>query len=178
MGLHAWERARAAGEIVRDDVMVLIDYTLPSTQPRLWVLDLKNRRVLFQERVAHGKNTGDDTAVRFSNRPGSLMSSLGAFATMDPYHGANGYSLHLRGLEPGFNDQSVERAIVMHGADYVGTEAIERLGRLGRSFGCPAVRRAVARQLIDTVRGGALLFAWFPDRQWLSRSRFLQEAGS
>jgi hypothetical protein len=162
-GLLALEHARELGQIKRDDVMVLIDYSRPSTEPRLWVLDLKNNRVLFEELVAHGKNTGGNYARRFSNTSGSLMSSLGAFTTMNTYYGSNGYSLRLKGLEPGINDQSVERAIVMHGADYVNPEIGKKLGRLGRSWGCPAVRQEVAREIIDTIQGGALVFSWYPD---------------
>jgi len=174
MGLRALQKARAAGEIRREDVMILIDYSRASTEPRLWVVDLRANRVLFEEAVAHGRNSGDNYTVRFSNAPNSLMTSLGAFSTADAYYGSNGYSLRLRGLEAGVNDRSMERAIVMHGADYVNPDVTRRLGRLGRSHGCPAVRRAVARQIIDTVRGGALVFSWYPDRQWLRTSAFLR----
>ncbi len=108
----------------------------------MWVFDLDHRRLLFEELVAHGRHTGENKPVRFSNVPGSLMSSLGLFRTGQTYQGRNGYSLRLQGLEPGFNDRSEERAIVIHGADYVSQAQTIRLGRLGRSWGCPAVRTA------------------------------------
>jgi hypothetical protein len=173
MALEALDNAEAAGTAVRTDVLALIDYSRPSTEPRLWVFDLENNLLLFEELVAHGKNSGGDTPVRFSNRPGSLMSSLGVFVTANTYYGKHGYSLRLKGLEEGVNDNSMERAIVMHAASYVDPEVARRLGRLGRSWGCPAVRPEVSRQLIDAVKDGALLFAYYPDDRWLSTSRFL-----
>jgi hypothetical protein len=151
----------------------VIDYSRPSTQPRLWVFDLERQRLLFEELVAHGRNTGENLATRFSNATGSYMSSLGAFQTEESYQGGNGYSLRLRGLEPGFNDRARERAIVIHGAPYVSDDLIRAQGRLGRSLGCPAVRTAVARPLIDTIRGGSFVFAYYPDPEWLRHSPLL-----
>jgi hypothetical protein len=155
-------------------VLVVIDYSKPSTEPRLWVFDVEKRKLLFKELVAHGKNSGENATERFSDKPGSLMTSLGVFLTSDTYQGRNGYSLRLLGLEPGFNGRSLERAIVMHGADYVSDRSARALGRLGRSWGCPAVRRDIARQLIDTVKNGAVLFSYYPDPSWLKSSRYLQ----
>ena len=165
--------ARCAREQVRlkaFDRLAVIDYSLPSTEPRLWVFDLQRARLLFEELVAHGRNTGGHFAERFSNVEGSKMSSLGLFQTADTYFGSNGYSLRLRGLERGFNDKAMERAIVMHGAPYVSEAVAERLGRLGRSWGCPAVRKEMAQTIIDTLKGGALLFSYYPDREWLEES--------
>jgi hypothetical protein len=153
--------------------LAVIDYSVPSTKPRLWVFDLVQGRLLFQELVAHGRNTGEHVAERFSNVEGSKMSSLGLFQTTETYYGSNGYSLRLRGLDEGFNDNALSRAIVMHGAPYVSQAIAERLGRIGRSWGCPAVRPEVARTVIDTLKGGALLFAYYPDRKWLSQSPLL-----
>ena len=156
------------------DRLAVIDYSRPSSEPRLWVFDLNRGRLLFEELVAHGRGTGERIAERFSNIDGSHMSSLGLFRATDPYDGANGYSLRLQGLEPGFNDRALERAIVMHGAPYVSQDLISKQGRIGRSWGCPAVRSAVARRMIDTLRNGALLFAYYPDRKWLEGSSYLQ----
>lgn len=154
-------------------VLTVIDYSRPSTTPRLWVFDLDHRKLLFEELVAHGQRTGENLAAHFSNVSGSLMSSLGLFRTAGTYQGRNGYSLRLQGLEPGFNDHSEDRAIVMHGAAYVSESIVDRLGRLGRSWGCPAVRRGIARSLIDSIKGGSLLFIYYPDKEWLQRSQFL-----
>jgi hypothetical protein len=151
----------------------LIDYSLPSARPRLWVFDLRSGRLLFKELVAHGRNSGDGAATRFSDVMGSRQSSLGLFRTADTYVGQNGYSLRLDGLEPGFNSQARARAIVMHGAKYVDPAVASAKGRVGRSWGCPALREAVARQLIDTVRGGGVIFSYYPDPAWLRTSKFL-----
>jgi len=151
----------------------VIDYSRPSTEPRLWVFDLARQRLLFEEWVAHGRNSGENLTTKFSNREGSYMTSLGGFAAQETYMGGNGYSLRLRGLEPGFNDQARQRAIVIHGAAYVNPVAAKLQGRLGRSLGCPAVRPQVARELIDSIRDGTFVFAYYPDKDWLGRSQLL-----
>jgi hypothetical protein len=158
-------------------LLTLIDYSRPSTTPRLWVIDIGTGHVLFEELVAHGRGSGENLTDHFSNEPGSLASSLGLFLTGDTYVGSNGYSLRLQGLERGINDRAVERAIVMHGAQYV-RAGMESLGRLGRSWGCPAVRPAIARQLIDTIKGGTLLLAYYPNAEWLHGSRFAGTCGA
>lgn len=157
--------------------LAIIDYSLPSTRKRLWVFDLEQRRLLYHELVAHGMRSGKNYAVSFSNRRGSHESSLGLYLTLNAYNGANGYSLRLQGLEPGFNSHAYARAIVIHGADYVSRDFIEDTGRLGRSWGCPAVREAIARPLIDALKGGResgnYLFVYYPNAHWLNTSRFL-----
>lgn len=155
------------------DRLALIDYSLPSTQPRLWVFDLTDRTVLYRERVAHGRNSGDMLTERFSNVAGSYASSLGLFRTGETYVGRNGYSLRMDGLEPGINDMARERAIVIHGADYVSDAFVRKTGRIGRSYGCPAVRQGVAQALIDTLQDGQFVFSYYPDKQWLARSRLV-----
>jgi hypothetical protein len=150
--------------------LAVIDYSLPSAQPRLWVFDLQTRKLLLVERVAHGRDSGENTTTRFSNLPGSHQSSLGLFRTSDTYTGHNGYSLRLDGLEPGFNDRARERAIVIHGASYVSDKTISVRGGVGRSWGCPAVRLEIARSLIDSIKDGQYLFAYYPDAQWLRHS--------
>ena len=174
LAARAAECARKQGVLDGFHHLAVIDYSLPSTRPRLWVFDLERGRLLFQELVAHGRNTGEAHAERFSNAEGSHMSSIGLFKTLEPYYGSNGYSLRLSGLDPGFNDNALARAIVMHGAPYVSEAIAERLGRLGRSWGCPALRPEIARTVIDTLKGGALLFAYYPDRKWLSESPYFQ----
>ncbi|MDH4166918.1 MAG: murein L,D-transpeptidase catalytic domain family protein [Gammaproteobacteria bacterium] len=178
LAARAAECARKQGVLDGFRHLAVIDYSLPSTQPRLWVFDLERGLLLFQELVAHGRNTGDARAERFSNAEGSHMSSIGLFKTLEPYYGSNGYSLRLSGLDPGFNDNALARAIVMHGAPYVSEAIAERLGRLGRSWGCPALRPEIARTVIDTLKGGALLFAYYPDRKWLAESPYFQCDGA
>lgn len=172
LALRALRRAVANGQAAAH-TLTIIDYSLPSTVPRLWVLDMASGQVLFNELVAHGRRSGETLARAFSNTPGSQQSSLGAFVTGSTYIGRHGVSLRLLGLEPGINDRAEERAIVMHAADYVSEDVIRRQGRLGRSHGCPAVRPAVARSLIESIRGGTLVFAYYPDAEYEQRSAFL-----
>ena len=174
LALTALSNAESRGLVRRDDRLTVIDYSLPSSQPRLFVFDLASKKLLFRELCAHGRNSGDDRTSFFSNDPGSLATSLGLFVTEDTYVGNNGYSLRLRGLEAGFNDMAWERAIVLHGAAYVSRTAIKALGRLGRSWGCPAVPKEVAQKIIDTIRGGSAVFAYYPEKSWLDSSTFLR----
>ena len=160
--LAAYNEAAQDGTLARPDLLTVIDYTRPSTERRLWVLDLARGRVLFHELVAHGKNSGENLTRFFSNAHGSLKTSLGLFVTDTPYVGRNGYSLRLRGLDRGINDNALDRAIVMHGASYVSAAIAAKLGRLGRSWGCPAVSAEVARDIIDTIKGGSAIFAYGP----------------
>jgi hypothetical protein len=159
--LESFESLRAKGE-VHSSFLSIIDYSLPSTAKRMWVFDLDTRKIVFNELVAHGRNTGEDLAVTFSNDDGSFMSSLGTFVTGTAYDGKNGYSLRLRGTEPNVNDHAEARAIVMHGAWYVDEALATTQGRIGRSLGCPAVRPAIAHELIDQIKDGSVLYAWHP----------------
>jgi len=158
--LDAVACARARGVAGHDGLLTLIDYSLPSTSPRLWVLDLAHGRVLFHELVAHGAGSGDNYATRFSNTDQSRQSSLGLFLTGGTYEGGNGYSLKLSGLEAGVNDLAEQRHIVMHGAWYVSADHAQRFGRLGRSWGCPALPVESAHAVIDTIKGGSFLYAY------------------
>jgi hypothetical protein len=177
LALRAVTCATASGAIEVPPTLTVIDYSLPSIEPRLWVFDLSTGELLYKELVAHGRNTGENLSVHFSDRLNSRQSSVGLFVTRDTYVGSNGYSLRLDGLEPGFNGNARERAIVMHGAPYVSEEIAARQGRLGRSWGCPALREAVARNVIETVRGGGVVFSYYPDQSWLRSSRFLNGCG-
>ena len=169
--LLSLSRLQAAGAHVRSDVLAVIDYTKPSCERRFWVFDLSHRRVLFRELAAHGRNSGDRMAVRFSNVPDSEMSSIGVLLTGDTYVGKHGLSLRLEGLEKGINDNCLSRDIVIHAAPYVSESVVRAKGRIGRSWGCPAVRPEISRSLIETLRGGAVVLAYYPDPLWLGTSR-------
>lgn len=174
LAAHAMRCALQRPELgVSSERLSVIDYSRPSTEPRMWVFDLARQRLLFEEWVAHGRNSGENRTEHFSNRDGSFMSSIGAFTAQETYMGGNGYSLRLAGLEPGFNDRARERAIVIHGAPYVNPSTAQSQGRLGRSLGCPAVRLSVAKPLIDALRGGTMVFAYYPDKDWLKHSQLL-----
>lgn len=178
LALSAAACAERAGAVSNPATLTVIDYSRPSTARRLWVIDMARKQLLFEELVAHGQGTGDNIATRFSNRPNSHQTSLGLFVTGESYVGQNGYSLRLDGLDRGFNDRARERAIVIHGAPYVNEDIIGSMGRLGRSWGCPAVRPAVARKMIDTVKGGSLVFAYANDPAWLASSAYLGDCAA
>lgn len=157
------------------DILTLIDFSLPSVQKRLWIVDLKNKKLLFHDLVAHGKNSGDNMATKFSNISNSNMSSLGFYVTGQKYTGKHGLSLRLNGQEVGYNDKAMERAVVMHGANYVNTEICKSIGRLGRSFGCPAVSMAIYKDVINTVADGSCMFIYYPDADYQQKSLLLKE---
>ena len=173
LAMNAVSCGVASGDLAAPPTLTVIDYSLPSARPRLWVFDLASGQLLFRELVAHGRNSGDGVATHFSNLMGSRQSSLGLFRTADAYVGHNGYSLRLDGLEPGFNSQARARDIVVHGAKYVDPAVAGASGHVGRSWGCPALRAAVARRVINTVRGGGVIFSYYPDPAWLTTSKFL-----
>ncbi len=172
MALGAASCAVRTGAVRNPTTLTVIDYSKPSSEKRLWVFDLESRELVYEELVAHGQGSGAHMATQFSNEPETHRTSLGLFRTDAPYVGRNGYSLRLDGLDKGLNDRARERAIVMHGAPYVSAAFVKSTGRLGRSWGCPAVSAEVARALIDRVKGGGLVFAYYPDPQ-LKSSKYL-----
>jgi len=160
------------GRIINGRVITIIDFTKPSDKERLFVIDLIAEKVIFKSLVAHGKNSGEHYATSFSNNPQSHQSSLGFYLTGKPYTGRHGYSLLLDGLEKGINDNARRRAVVMHGAAYVSYSYIESNGRLGRSFGCPALPEELVSAIIDTIQERSLLFIYSNDRNYSRNSSF------
>ncbi len=161
------------GKLVNDSIISIIDFSQSSNKKRLYILDMKNYKVLHNTLVAHGKNSGQEWANSFSNTPNSLKSSPGFYLTDQTYQGDNGYSLKLIGLEKGINDKAYERTIVMHGADYVSHDRANAGGFVGRSWGCPAVPAAEATPIIDRIKNGSCLFIYTPDTHYLSQSDML-----
>lgn len=162
-----------AGKIANSKIISIIDFSLPSSKKRLFILDVKNYKVIFNTYVAHGLNSGKEYANNFSNIPETNKSSLGFYVTTDTYLGKNGYSLHLRGLESGINDNAVKRDIVMHGAEYVSENYIRNQGYIGRSWGCPAVPYALHKPIIDKIKNGTCLFIFSPNAAYFKRSKIL-----
>jgi hypothetical protein len=162
------------GKLNNPDILTIADYSQSSKNKRLYVIDLKNRKLLYNTYVAHGRNTGEEFAKYFSNQEGSLKSSLGFYVTENPIVGPHtGYSLLIRGVEKGFNDNACKREIIIHAADYATEGFIRKYGRLGRSFGCPAIPPDLARPIISTIRGGTCLFIYNPDPKYLCASALL-----
>lgn len=162
----------------RREVLTLIDFSLPSTAKRLFVFDMAQHRLLYSSVVAHGKNSGENYATSFSNEYGSYKSSLGFYLTASTYQGRNGYSLILDGLEKGINDRARERAIVVHGAAYANPSVASRGGRLGRSFGCPALPQELSRPIIDAIKGGSVMYIYADKPEYLAQSTVLKEGTS
>jgi hypothetical protein len=149
--------------------LTICDFSQSSKQKRLYLIDLINYKILLNTYVAHGRNSGGEYATRFSNNPKSLQSSLGFYITKNTYRGEHGLSLRVEGLEPGFNDRAYRRAIVVHGADYIGD------GEIGRSFGCPAVPKNESKTIINTIKGGTCLFIFHPQKKYIERSTILND---
>jgi hypothetical protein len=156
------------------DIMTVIDFSLASTEKRLVVLDLAHKKLLFNTLVAHGKNSGENYAVNFSNQQESLKSSLGFFTTENTYNGENGYSLVLNGLEEGINDNAKARYVVMHGADYCSTGTIASLGRLGKATAAPQYRE-FAGPIINTIKDGTLLFIYADNSEYLTKTHLIHQ---
>ena len=157
-------------EYSNEDIVTIIDFSKPSTEKRLFILDLEKQKILYHTYVAHGKNTGQNVATKFSNNKGSNQSSLGLFRTAESYQGKHGYSLRLDGLEKGFNDNARSRAVVMHSASYVSEGFIQKHGRLGRSWGCPALPVELSKEIIDLIKEGSCLYIYADDSNYLENS--------
>ncbi len=171
-GLTAYQKARQEG-LDDKQVLTIIDYTKPSREHRLLVVDIKNQKVLFNTLVAHGSGSGDAKATSFSNTASSLKSSLGVYITSDVYSGKHGESLRVQGLEPGFNDNAYRRAIVFHSAWYVSENIAKERGMLGRSWGCMAVSQNTINPLINTIKGKTIVVVYYPNEKWEKESKFL-----
>lgn len=170
LAMIGYQNLRSRGELNEKEVLTIIDFTKPGTEKRFFTLDLKTKEVLYNSLVAHGRNSGGNRATSFSDKPRSNQSSLGFYVTGDTYFGSNGYSLRLKGRDPRYNSNLARRSVVIHGADYVSDDWIVKYGRLGRSFGCPALPEKIAREVIDAIKGGTAIFAFFPDPEYLASS--------
>lgn len=175
-GLKGYNILRSQGKLNNDNIISIVDFTLPSTQKRFFVIDLENFKLLFNTYVAHGRNSGKEYANHFSNSPESHMSSLGFYITQETYYGEHGLSLRLEGEEKGINDNAESRAIVIHPADYVSENTLKSLGYLGRSYGCPALPEKVAAPIIKTIKDGSCFFVYSNNKKYIARSPLLQSA--
>jgi hypothetical protein len=174
--MEVYKRLAEEGTLVNKRVITVIDFTKPSHMERLFVIDLVAEKIIYKSLVAHGKNSGEYYATSFSNVPQSRQSSLGFYLTGKPYTGCHGYSLLLDGLEKGINDNARKRAVVIHGAEYVSQSYIESNGRLGRSFGCPALPEETVSEIIDTIQEKSLLFIYSSDRNYGKNSSFFNSS--
>jgi hypothetical protein len=161
----------SAGDIQNDNILSIIDLSLPSSKKRLFVIDLNACKLVFRTYVSHGKNSGKEMATQFSNKPNSCESSLGFYVTGAAYIGQHGYSLKLNGIEEGINDNAYSRRIVMHSAPYVNERFAKKRGYIGRSEGCPAIPRTLHKYIIEKIKNGTCLFLYSPDKFYASHSK-------
>lgn len=163
---------------IKKNILTIVDFSLSSSLDRMWIIDMNKLEVVHTTLVAHGKNSGEEFASHFSNSPSSLQSSLGFFITGGTYMGKHGISLILDGVEPGINDNARERAIVMHGADYVSRAFIRNNGRLGRSFGCPSIPLEDHDKIINLLSGRSCIYIHYPDSSYQTMSRMFAKEGT
>jgi hypothetical protein len=172
LALTAYQKAAMEG-LAKKPILTVIDYSKPSSEERLWVFDIINDKLLLNTHVAHGQNSGGTTPTHFSNKTSSKESSLGTFVTQSTYSGSHGYSLNVKGLEKGINDNVYSRRIVVHGANYVEPGFIKSVGHAGRSWGCFAIAQTLSKSLINLVKDGSVIFAYYPDKQYFSHSHYV-----
>lgn len=175
-GMIGYGTLQQQGRLSDKKLLTIIDFTKPSTAKRFYTLDLSTLQVVYHTYVSHGKNSGENKATSFSNVVHSNQSSMGFFATAETYVGGKGFSLKLDGLEKGYNDNARERAVVIHEAEYVSESWIKKYGRLGRSQGCPALPKALSKEIIQTIKNNTLIFAYYNDATYLQSSAYLNPA--
>lgn len=166
--INGYLNLKQNNQLKNDSLIAIVDFSKPSIDKRFYIIDIKNQRIVKQTLVAHGKNSGLTVAESFSNSINSHQSSLGLYLTQNTYHGKHGYSLRLQGLNKGLNDNAYKRAVVIHGANYVSESFIERNGRLGRSYGCPAIPKEETQEIIDLIKDGTCLYIYHPTLQAIS----------
>jgi hypothetical protein len=171
-GIEGFYRLKEQGK-VKKNILTLIDFSFSANAKRMWVIDMDSYTVLYQTLVSHGRNSGEEFAEKFSNKPESFQSSLGFYATAETYKGKHGLSLRLDGLERGINDKARDRAIVIHGADYVSESFIHQNKRLGRSQGCPALPQELTQEIIELIKDQSCLFIYHPNRNYIQQSRLV-----
>lgn len=173
IAIKGYGKLAKSGKLNKDSLLTIVDFSRSSREKRFYVIDLKNQTLLFNTRVAHGKNSGMEYAKYFSNIASSNKSSLGFYITQNSYNGSNGYSLRLQGIERNINDKALHRNIVIHGADYANENYLKSRGMLGRSFGCPALPTGDNKAVIDVIKNGSCLFIYNPDSKYFKQSTVL-----
>ncbi len=161
------------GVVSKESILSVVDFSQSSNNKRLYIIDVENKDIIKNTYVAHGKNSGNEFANNFSNKLSSLKSSLGFYVTKGTYYGEHGLSLKIEGMEKGINDNAERRAVVVHGADYLGDNYLNRKDVSGRSWGCPAVPSNESQEIINTIKDGSVMFIYHPSTQYLKRSRII-----
>jgi hypothetical protein len=173
--MQGYNVLKAKGKLQNDKIITIADMSTPSGKKRLFVIDVKNKKILYVTYVAHGKNSGLDKTLYFSNEPESNKTSVGFYTTLGTYNGTHGYSLRLEGHEIGFNSNAMERDIVVHSANYISESVVKSQGYLGRSLGCPALSPALYKSVIEKIKNGTCLFIYGNDKSYISNSKLLKQ---
>jgi hypothetical protein len=174
LAIKGHARLEQQGKLHNSNLITIADYSQSSNKKRLYVIDLENKKLLFHTYVAHGRNSGDEFARNFSNENASFKSSLGFYITEQPIIGSHtGFSLQIKGVEKGFNDNALKRAIIIHSAEYATENFIKKYGRLGRSYGCPVLPPDINKAIIECIKGGSCLFIYHPDKHYICSSTLL-----
>lgn len=176
MAVNGYHKLVNNKQIEKGKTLTIVDFSLPSTEKRMWIIDVESGMILHNSVVSHGRNSGNLMAEKFSNVDSSYMSSLGFYVTGETYFGKHGYSLRLDGVEKGFNDKARDRAIVIHGAEYANENFITSTGRLGRSLGCPALPVDTSKEIIDMIKDKTCLFIFGKDDDYISKSKLINRA--
>lgn len=174
--IRGYEKLKRAGQLVNQRYLTIADFSKPSSQKRLFIIDMEKMELVLNTLVAHGKNSGILFAKNFSNKNNSFQSSLGFYITGNIYKGKHGMSLQLTGIESGINDKAKQRAIVLHGANYVSEYIVQKQGYIGRSLGCPAVPQNQVHDIIQTIKGASLLYIYAPNNNYTKKSRIISES--
>ncbi|MDP3394744.1 murein L,D-transpeptidase catalytic domain family protein [Sediminibacterium sp.] len=172
---NAYEKLKLSGQLLNQQYLTIADFSKPSSEKRLFIIDINKMELVLQTLVAHGRNSGTLFAKNFSNTNESYQSSLGFYITGNIYRGKHGMSLQLSGIESGINDHAKQRAIVIHGADYVSNNLIKKQGYIGRSLGCPAVPQNEVKEIIQTIKGASLLYIYAPSNYYSKKSKLINE---
>lgn len=175
--INVYEKLKLAGHLINQRYLTIADFSKPSSEKRLFIIDMEKMELVVNTLVAHGRNSGILFAKKFSNNTNSYQSSLGFFITGETYKGKHGVSLQLTGIESGINDKAKQRAIVMHGANYVNNQLIQKQGFIGRSLGCPAVPQDEAKNIIQIIKGSSLLYIYAPDLYYSKKSKMIADIG-
>lgn len=171
--ITGWNALFAKRHLEKPHLLSIVDLSQSANAKRLYIIDMVEEKLLFNTYVAHGRNSGEEFAHSFSNKPESNKSSLGFYVTENIYQGAHGLSMRLKGIEHGINDNAEQRGIIVHGARYVHESFIKQTGRLGRSKGCPAIPQKLCKPIINTIKGGSCFFMFYPDSTYLRKSTLL-----
>ena len=171
--VKVYQQLKLSGQLNNQQFLTIADFSKPSSEKRLFIINMEKMELVFHSLVAHGRNSGKQMAEKFSNKMESYQSSIGFFITGNIYKGKHGMSLQLEGIEAGINDKAKQRAIVVHGADYVNEALIKKQGYIGRSLGCPAVPKNQVKDIIQTIKGSSLFYIHAPDKSYLQKSNLI-----